>query len=86
MLCFCLIGVELLKQFKEEFVKFEKERQELTNAEKLFDLPLTMYPDMLQIEKELRGSEQIYSIYEKQKVSRNSYETCIFSKRIDGKH
>ena len=61
--------MELLRTYKAEYLKFEKERQELTNAEKLFDLNLTMYHDMMQMEKDIRGMEMIYSIYEKQKVS-----------------
>ena len=61
-------GVELLKKYKEDFNKFEKDRQELANAEKLFDLPITMYTEMQQMEKELKGLELIYAIYEHQKV------------------
>ena len=67
----CGPGVELLKKFKQDFNKFEKDRQELANAEKLFDLPITMYPEMQQMEKELKGLEQIYAIYERQKVWTN---------------
>ena len=63
-----LSGVELLKKFKEEFANFEKERQELANAEKLFGLSITLYPELLEVEKELKGLDQIFSIYENQKV------------------
>ena len=58
----------MLKQYRDEFKKYEKERQELTNAERLFGLDITMYQDMQQTEREIRGMEQIYAIYEKQKV------------------
>lgn len=68
MLCFPS-GVELLKRFKEEFANFEKERQELANAEKLFGLSITLYPELLDMEKELKGLDQIFSIYENQKAS-----------------
>ena len=61
--------MELLKQFKEEFMKFEKERQELANAEKLFGIPITSYPVLMSMEQELKGLEQIFSIYERQKVT-----------------
>ena len=66
---FFFIGVELLKRFKEEFGNFEKERQELANAEKLFGLSITLYPELLDMEKELKGLDQIFSIYENQKAS-----------------
>lgn len=62
------LGVELLKDFKEEFMKFENERQELANAEKLFGIPITSYPAMMKMEQELNGLEQVFSIYERQKV------------------
>lgn len=61
-------GVELLKRFKEEFSKYEKERQELTNAERLFGLSISMYPELNQMEKELKGLDQIFSIYTSQQV------------------
>ena len=61
--------MELLKRFKEEFANFEKERQELANAEKLFGLSITLYPELLDMEKELKGLDQIFSIYENQKAS-----------------
>ena len=57
-----------MKTYKEDYNRFEKDRQELANAEKLFDLPITMYTEMQQIEKELKGLELIYGIYERQKV------------------
>lgn len=63
--------MELLKRFKEEFSKYEKERQELTNAERLFGLPISMYPELNQMEKELKGLDQIFSIYTSQQASEN---------------
>ena len=60
--------MELLKKFKEEFANFEKERQELANAEKLFGLSITLYPELLEMEKELKGLDKIFSINENQKV------------------
>lgn len=65
---YCFVGVELLKQYKVEVDKFESDRQELANAEKLFDLPITMYQELIQVQKELKGLEQIYTIYQEQKV------------------
>ena len=40
-----------MKQYRVEVNKHEAERQELANAEKLFDLPITMYPDLQQVQK-----------------------------------
>lgn len=68
-------GVELLKKFRETFANVDRERQELANAEKLFGLNITMYPEMIEMEKELKGLELIFSIYEKQKVSKKPYKS-----------
>lgn len=62
------VGLELMKTYREEVAKLEGDRGELANAEKLFDLPITMYPELLQVQKEMKGFEQIYAIYEDQKV------------------
>ncbi|CAH3028713.1 unnamed protein product, partial [Porites evermanni] len=85
-------GVELLKRFKEEFANFEKERQELANAEKLFGLSITLYPELLEMEKELKGLDQIFSIYENQKAARDEWantlwanlDVSVLSEGIDG--
>ena len=47
----------------------EKNRQELANAEKLFDLPITMYPELLKVQKEMSSLKAIYELYEGLKVS-----------------
>ena len=64
-----LIGVALLEQYKKEVGMHEKDRQELANAEKLFDLPITMYPELVAVQKEMSGLDKVYEIYKQQKVS-----------------
>lgn len=54
--------------YEADLAKIEAGRQELANAEKLFDLPITMYPELLKIQQEMSGLRQIYKIYEEQKV------------------
>lgn len=63
-----LLGVELLATFERELIKHEKNRQELANAEKLFDLPITMYPELIKVQKEMSGLKQIYELYQDLKV------------------
>lgn len=60
-----------MKSFRQEVADLETVRQELANAEKLFDLPITMYPDLLEVQKQMKGLEMIYSLYEEQLVSIN---------------
>lgn len=68
-----------MKQYRVEVNKHEAERQELANAEKLFDLPITMYPDLQQVQKQMKGLEQIYALYEEQQV-RTHFLICIISR------
>lgn len=63
------LGMDLLGSFERELVRHEKNRQELANAEKLFDLPITMYPELLKVQKEMTGLRMIYELYEELKVS-----------------
>jgi hypothetical protein len=67
-LCLCFVGLELMKTFRVEVNDLEAARQELANAEKLFDLPITMYPNLLEVQKQMKGLEMIYGLYEEQKV------------------
>ena len=71
------LGIEQLKVFKKEVERYESERQELANAERLFDLPITMYPELLQVQKEMKGLEQIYALYEEQTVREKTWRLLI---------
>ena len=61
-------GVKRLKKFQEEFAELEKERQELVNAEKLFDLPITLYSDLIAVDNNLQGMAKVFELYEAQRV------------------
>ena len=71
------LGLLLMKEYRLEVNKYESERQELANAEKLFDLPITMYPDLQQVQKQMKGLEMIYALYEEQEVRQYSGTRCI---------
>ena len=61
-------GLELMKTFRVDVGQLEADRQELANAEKLFDLPITMYPNLLEVQKQMKGLEMVYALYEEQRV------------------
>lgn len=54
--------------YETELDGVEASRQDLAKAEKLFNLPITMYPELLNVQKEMKGLRQIYEIYKSQKV------------------
>ncbi|KAF4011790.1 hypothetical protein G4228_003492 [Cervus hanglu yarkandensis] len=71
-------GIELLATFDKELVIHEKNRQELANAEKLFDLPITMYPELLKVQKEMSGLKAIYELYEGLKVAKEEWSQTLW--------
>ena len=72
------LGVKKMKDYSKEVADLEAERQELINAQKLFDLPITSYPELLQIQKSMKGLESIYQIYEDQKKARQDWAQTLF--------
>lgn len=62
-------GLTVMGTYEAELAKIEAERQGLANAEKLFDLPITTYPELLNVHRDMKGLRQIYEIYQVQKVS-----------------
>ncbi|KAG2470484.1 DYH10 protein, partial [Polypterus senegalus] len=72
-------GLEILGVYEELLSQNEKERQELANAEKLFDLPITMYPDLMQVQKEMRGLRQIYEIYKAQTAAKTKWSQTLWA-------
>ena len=67
-LSFFITGVKKLKDFQAQFAELEKERQELVNAEKLFDLPITLYSDLIEVDNQLQGMAKVFELYEAQRV------------------
>ena len=73
IMIFVTLGVILVKEFQEQYNVYEKQRQELANAEKLFDLPITKYDDLIEVDKDLRNLTKVYELYEAQRVSCSTY-------------
>ncbi|XP_006894689.1 PREDICTED: dynein heavy chain 10, axonemal [Elephantulus edwardii] len=71
-------GMELLGIFEKELGRHERNRQELANAEKLFDLPITMYPELFQVQKEMNGLRMIYELYEQLKAAKEDWSQTLW--------
>ncbi|XP_071945421.1 dynein axonemal heavy chain 10-like [Antedon mediterranea] len=72
-------GLELLEKYKKEVAAYDRDRQELANAEKLFDLPITSYTELMQVQKEMNGLDQIYTIYKEQKAAREEWAQTLWA-------
>ena len=71
-------GLKLMKTYRDELTKLEADKQELTNAEKLFNLPITPYPELYVIQKEMKNSEKLYQIYEQQAKARATWSETLW--------
>lgn len=60
-----------MEHYEAELAKAVEGRQDLANAEKLLDLPITVYPEIVSIQKDMNGYRLIYDIYQEQKVTFN---------------
>lgn len=58
-----------MDSYESELSQIVSQRQELTSAEKLLDLPMTLYPEVVSMQKDMQGLRLIYDIYIAQKVS-----------------
>ncbi|NXD07257.1 DYH10 protein, partial [Nothocercus nigrocapillus] len=71
-------GLELMDIFEKEVENLEKSHQELGNAEKLFDLPITLYPELIKAQNDMRGLKQIYEIYKLQRVTKEEWSQTLW--------
>lgn len=72
------LGSKLLKAYRDELHKLEFDKQELTNAERLFNLPISSYVALTQVQKEMKGLEELYKLYEDQKKSRQEWSETLW--------
>lgn len=56
-------GLQLLHDFQVELEQLVAEREELVLAEKLFGMHITSYPEVAQVESELKKLAEVYAIY-----------------------
>lgn len=61
-------GLTIMETCEADLARVVAGRQELANAEKLLDLPVTVYPEVISIQNDMKGLRQIYGIYKAQKV------------------
>lgn len=71
-------GLKLMKVYRDELTRLEIDKQELTNAEKLFNLPITSYPELFVIQKEMKNLEKLYQVYEQQTKAREQWSETLW--------
>ena len=72
-------GLELMTEYIVKLKEFEDKRTELVNAEKLFDLEITAYPNLTTVSKQMHQLKQIYALYEEQQQAREEWAQTLWS-------
>ncbi|XP_077418138.1 dynein axonemal heavy chain 10-like isoform X2 [Vanacampus margaritifer] len=72
-------GLSRMEQYEAELAKAVEGRQDLANAEKLLDLPITVYPEIVSIQKDMNGFKLIYDIYQEQKAAKNKWSQTLWA-------
>ena len=72
-------GLELMREFGDELEEHIKMREQLVLAEKLFDMPLSSYPELGIVESSMKKLTQIYDVYKGHVDSVASYSSMLWS-------
>ncbi|CAK8985449.1 unnamed protein product [Durusdinium trenchii] len=73
-------GVELMKKYDINVKQFQRKREDLVKAQTLFNLPIQTYPELLQLEKDLRLLQQIYKVYIDHSSMVNEFSNALWTK------
>ncbi|KAL7729890.1 hypothetical protein ACLKA6_014739 [Drosophila palustris] len=71
-------GVRLMDPYSHKINERELRRQELANAERLFDMPMVDYNDFARVQAEFEGLQQIYKLYRSQKNGREVWAKTLW--------
>uniref|UniRef100_UPI0037E7F8F2 dynein axonemal heavy chain 10 n=1 Tax=Semicossyphus pulcher TaxID=241346 RepID=UPI0037E7F8F2 len=71
-------GLTIMATYESDLAKVVAERQELANAEKLLDLPVTMYPKIISMQKDMTGLRRIYDVFKAQKDAKTEWSQTLW--------
>jgi len=73
-------GAELLAQSKEKIKSFNRTREENVLAEKLFNLPISKFPELIAMEEANKKYDKIYGIYKEQMAQLKEFSVMSWAK------
>lgn len=73
-------GLESLQRFKEKVVEFNKRKDELVLAEKLFNLSISSFKELVQIEEENKRLSVLYETYRELRSNIKEWSTMLWAK------
>ena len=72
-------GLVRMDKYKAELASKVKTREQLGVAQKLFGLPIQAYPELSEMEHDLRDLSVVYDLYAAQKEARDSWGMTLWS-------
>jgi dynein heavy chain len=72
-------GLSLMAKYKAQLGSLLRKRDELTNAELLFGLPLTRYPALVSLADDLKRLAVLYELYGQQKAFAESQSNMLWT-------
>ena len=78
-------GLVLLDEFEAQLAELAATKDNLIVAEKLFDLPITSYPDLVEADNEIKRQRKIYNIYEEHNKNVESFSSVLWAELDIGK-
>jgi dynein heavy chain len=71
-------GLQLLAEFRARLADANRRREALSNAERLFGLPLTRYPALGEIQEEIDRVAPLYDLYaDQQAFAETNANVCV---------
>ena len=72
-------GLVLLGEYEEKLAEIQAKKDELVTAEKLFNLPLTSYPELARADSEIKKLRQIYNGYQEHADNLESFSGILWA-------
>ncbi|TPX31992.1 hypothetical protein SmJEL517_g04802 [Synchytrium microbalum] len=72
-------GLKLLGEAKTAVGALTSRREALVRAEKLFDLPITAYPELFELDTELKDLDKVYDLYVEVRDAMKQWSTGLWS-------
>ena len=77
------IGLERMAIYREKEKELAKVKDDLANAQLLFGLDVTAYPDIVELQSKLKGLDMIYSLYESYQKRTTEWSGTLFFKDLN---
>jgi dynein heavy chain len=72
--------LESLAEYKEKVNDLNKRKDELVLAEKLFNLPISTFKELVQIEEENKKLSVLYDVYNRLKTNIKEWSSMLWTK------